>query len=97
MSRKRNYTSILSIILTICMIASLVPNVFAAQSNEYTDPAEVWLSSNNRTNERDVNATTTYENYKFTQKLLKKNNLNPKSFLIVGKPYQEFHQPRQES
>ncbi|MEE0969289.1 MAG: hypothetical protein U0M06_07980, partial [Clostridia bacterium] len=61
MSRKGNFKSILSIILTICMMASLVPNVFAAQSNEYTDPAEVWLSSNNRTNELDVNATTTYE------------------------------------
>ena len=61
MSRKRNYKSIVSILLTICMMATLIPNVFAAQSNEYTDPAEVWLSSNNRTNELDVNSTTTYE------------------------------------
>ena len=43
------------------MILSLSSNIFAAQVNEYVDPAEVWLSSNNRTNELDVNATTTYE------------------------------------
>lgn len=61
MTKRRNFKSIVSLILAICMMASLVPNVFAAQSNEYTDPAEVWLSSNNRTNELDVNATTTYE------------------------------------
>ena len=41
MSRNRKCRSILSIILTICMMATLVPNVFAAQSNEYVDPAEV--------------------------------------------------------
>lgn len=34
-------------------------------------------------------ATTTYENYKYIIKVLKENNLNPSSFLIVGKPYQE--------
>ena len=63
MSKKTNrkFKSIVSIILTICMLATLMPNVFAAQSNEYVDPADSWLSSNNRTNELDVNATTTYE------------------------------------
>lgn len=63
MSKKTNrkFRSILSIILTICMMATFIPNVFAAQSNEYVDPADSWLSSNNRTNELDVNATTTYE------------------------------------
>lgn len=49
MTKRRNFKSIVSLILAICMMASLIPNVFAAQSNEYTDPAEVWLSSNNRT------------------------------------------------
>lgn len=34
-------------------------------------------------------ATTTYENYKYIKKVLATNNLNPNSFLIVGKPYQE--------
>lgn len=63
MSKKTNrkFRSIVSIVLTICMMATFIPNVFAAQSNEYVDPADSWLSSNNRTNELDVNATTTYE------------------------------------
>ena len=44
------------------MLLSISPvTTFAAQSNEYVDPADNWLSSNNRTNELDVNATTTYE------------------------------------
>lgn len=34
-------------------------------------------------------ATTTYENFKYIKRVLTKNNLNPESFLIVGKPYQE--------
>ena len=37
----------------------------------------------------EPNATTTYENYKFIKNVLASNNLNPDSFLIVGKPYQE--------
>lgn len=62
MSKKNTkIKSIISILLTICMMASLMPNVFAAQSNEYVDPADSWLSSNNRTNELDVNATITNE------------------------------------
>ncbi len=54
--------SVISLLLTICMLLSLAPTaVFAAQSNEYVDPADSWLSSNNRTNELDVNATITSE------------------------------------
>ena len=34
-------------------------------------------------------ATTTYENYRYIKKVLKEKNLNPRSFLILGKPYQE--------
>ncbi len=60
-TRKHTFKSIVSIILTICMMSTLIPSVFAAQSNEYVDPADNWLSANNRTNELDVNATTTYE------------------------------------
>ena len=37
----------------------------------------------------EPDATTTYENFKYIKKVLESNNLNPKSFLIVGKPYQE--------
>ena len=64
MSKSNNKVkSIISLLLSICMMASLfVPtSVFAAQSNEYVDPADSWLSSNNRTNELDVNATITNE------------------------------------
>lgn len=32
-------------------------------------------------------ATNTYENYKFSKKLLKRNNVNYKSVIIVQKPY----------
>ena len=54
--------SVLSAFLAICMLLSMAPvTTFAAQSNEYVDPADSWLSSNNRTNELDVNSTTTYE------------------------------------
>lgn len=37
----------------------------------------------------EPNATNTYENYKYIKKVLESNNVNPNSFLIVGKPYQE--------
>ncbi len=32
---------------------------YAAQSNDYVDPADSWLETNNRTNELDANATVT--------------------------------------
>ena len=39
---------------------SLIPSVsFAAQSNEYVDPADVWIEANGRTSEFDINATVT--------------------------------------
>lgn len=37
----------------------------------------------------EPDATTTYENFKYIKRVLVNNNLKPKSFLIVGKPYQE--------
>lgn len=37
----------------------------------------------------EPNATNTYENYKYSKKLLIDNHLDPDTFLIVGKPYQE--------
>ncbi len=61
MRKKKNFKSIVSMLLVVCMMATFIPNVFAAQSNEYVDPADSWLSSNNRTNELDVNATITNE------------------------------------
>ena len=61
MTKNSKAKSIISIILTICMLSTFIPAVYAAQSNEYVDPADSWLSSNNRTNELDVNATITNE------------------------------------
>ena len=34
---------------------------YAAQVNEYVDPADIWVSANGRTNELDFNATITQE------------------------------------
>ena len=63
MKFKSKLKNILSATLAISMIIGTMPvmNVFAAQSNEYVDPADSWLSANNRTNELDVNATITNE------------------------------------
>lgn len=59
---KSKLKRILSAVMAAGMAMSLVsPPTFAAQSNEYVDPAECWLESSGRTNELDVNATTTYE------------------------------------
>lgn len=55
--------SILSSVLALTLLLSAVPitTTYAAQSNEYVDPADVWMSANGRTNEFDMNATITYE------------------------------------
>ncbi len=61
--KTRNKTkSVLSALLTAVLLLGSVPQVtYAAQVNEYTDPADNWLTANGRTNELDMNATTTYE------------------------------------
>lgn len=62
MKVKNKVKSIVSTLLTASMLISTVPAItYAAQSNEYVDPADVWITSVGRTNELDVNATTTYE------------------------------------
>ena len=55
--------SVISAVLAIVMILGTLPamNVFAAQKSDYIDPADHWLSTSNRTNELDMNATITYE------------------------------------
>lgn len=37
----------------------------------------------------EKNATNTYENFKYSLGVLESKNIHPRSFLIVGKPYQE--------
>ena len=63
MRLKNSIKSIVSGALAAVMTLIALPtiNVQAAQVNEYIDPADVWITSNGRTNELDMNATTTYE------------------------------------
>ena len=63
MSTKYSTKSLLSGLLAAVMTIGTIPviSVSAAQSNEYVDPADVWMEANGRTNEFDMNATTTYE------------------------------------
>lgn len=53
---------ILSAALSAVMLLGSMPTLtFAAQVNEYVDPADIWVSANGRTNELDMNATVTQE------------------------------------
>lgn len=63
MRLKNSIKSIVSGALATVMTLSALPtiNVQAAQVNEYIDPADVWITSNGRTNELDFNATITQE------------------------------------
>ncbi|MFQ9512742.1 MAG: S-layer homology domain-containing protein [Clostridia bacterium] len=57
---KNKLKKILSSVMAAGMVMSLIPSVsFAAQSNEYVDPADVWIEANGRTSEFDINATVT--------------------------------------
>lgn len=57
---KNRLKRILSSVIVVGMAMSLIPSVsFAAQSNEYVDPADVWIEANGRTSEFDINATVT--------------------------------------
>lgn len=63
---KRNYhfpRRALSLLLAVVLCMGLIPSAFAAQENGYHDPAEHWLTANNRTNELDANAVVTHETF----------------------------------
>ena len=53
----------LSLLLAVVLCMGLIPSAFAAQENGYHDPAEHWLTANNRTNELDANAVVTHETF----------------------------------
>lgn len=55
--------SLVSLLLVLALCMSLVPTAFAAQENGYHDPAEHWLTANNRTNELDSNSLLTAETF----------------------------------
>lgn len=63
MRTKHSIKSVLSGFLAAVMTIGAMPamSVSAAQVNEYIDPADVWITSNGRTNELDFNATITQE------------------------------------
>lgn len=59
---KNKLKSIMATALCMALLfGNLYFSVYAAQSNEYVDPADNWLTASGRTNELDMNATTTYE------------------------------------
>lgn len=53
----------IAMLLALVMCVGMLPTAFAAQQNSYHDPAEHWLTANNRTNELDVNAVVTHETF----------------------------------
>lgn len=55
---------LISAFLTFALCLSIIPTASAAQQNSYHDPAEHWLTANNRTNELDANSTVTRETFK---------------------------------
>ncbi len=63
MKKNNKLKRFLSGIMVAAISLSLIPTTFAAQSNEYVDPADRWVEANGRTNELDINATTTYETF----------------------------------
>ena len=64
MKSKRHFSRrALSLLLAVVLCMGLIPSAFAAQENGYHDPAEHWLTANNRTNELDANAVVTHETF----------------------------------
>lgn len=61
---KNKLKKILSSVMAAGMSMSLIPSVsFAAQSNEYVDPADVWIEANGRASEFDYKRNSNYGNY----------------------------------
>lgn len=53
-----------AMMLVLVLVVSLFSTTaFAAQEDNYHDPAEHWLTASNRTNELDVNAVLTHETF----------------------------------
>lgn len=61
-SKRTHFKSVVSMVLALVMLFSIAPtSAFASQEDNYHDPAEHWLTANNRTNELDANAVVTHE------------------------------------
>ena len=50
-----------ALFLVMAVMLSLVPSAFAAQEDNYHDPAEQWVGALNRTSQLDVNSSVTIE------------------------------------
>ena len=59
----RQRRSLLAAFLAVVMLFSMMPTAFAAQEDNYHDPAEHWQEALNRTNELDANSVVTIETF----------------------------------
>ena len=59
----KNCKRLLALVLCLALSLTMIPSAFAAQEDNYHDPAEHWLNASNRTNELDANATVTHETF----------------------------------
>lgn len=63
MKKQKSGKRIIAMLLALVMCVGMIPTAFAGQQNSYHDPAEHWMTANNRTNELDVNAVVTHETF----------------------------------
>ncbi len=57
MKFKSKLKNIIASLMAVTMLIGTLPTIsFAAQINEYVDPADTWITSNGRSNELDFNA-----------------------------------------
>lgn len=61
--KKHGKRTVAMLLLLVTIVSMFSGTAFAAQENSYHDPAENWLTANNRTNELDVNAVVTHETF----------------------------------
>ena len=58
---KRLTAAMLALILAVSLFST---TVFAGQESHYHDPADHWMTANNRSNELDANAVVTKETFR---------------------------------
>ena len=54
---------LMALVLALVLCIGMVPSAFAAQEDNYHDPAENWMEALNRTNELDANSVVTIETF----------------------------------
>lgn len=54
---------LMALVLALVLCIGMVPSAFAAQEDNYHDPAEHWMEALNRTNELDANSVVTIETF----------------------------------